>query len=64
MFRLASLIGVACLALAACVMARNPANPSQDDNSSEPNPRTDRNLLSRRLARVHGGHYHAQFSLN
>jgi hypothetical protein len=63
MFRLASLIGVACLALAACALVRKPANLSEED-SSEQNPNPHRNLLSGQLVRVHGGHYHAQFSVN
>ncbi len=63
MFRLASLLGVACLALAACVLARHSHNPAENDS---PQDRTtpDRNPQPERPVRIHGGLYHAQFSVN
>jgi len=63
MFRLASLIGVACLALAACAMARNSAPPSENESLEDPT-NSDRNFQPERQFRHRGGLYYAQFSVN
>jgi hypothetical protein len=63
MFRLASLIGVACLALAACVLARTSAPASENESLEDPT-NTDQNFQPERQVRPHGGLYYAQFSVN
>jgi hypothetical protein len=63
MFRLASLLGVACLALAACVLAGHSTQPSENE-SLEDHTNTNRNLRPEGMVRIHGGLYYAQFSVN
>jgi hypothetical protein len=62
MFRLASFLGIACLALAACALGR--VTPRVRQAASEDNPEIDPHRLHARLVRQPGKGYHARFSLN
>jgi hypothetical protein len=63
MFRLASLLGVACFALAACALAGRPTNAGKrlpaDQNSDE-----SQNQKWGSLVRFPAQRFHARFSVN
>jgi hypothetical protein len=63
MIRLASLIGVTCIALAACALARR-ANKSPEDLPADENQKTDPNPTRLQQVRLLGQGHHARFSLN
>lgn len=63
MFRLASLVGIACFALAACALGRL-SSRSQPAAGTTNDPENELRRLHTRLIRLPGKGYHAQFSLN
>jgi hypothetical protein len=63
MFRLASFLGVACLALAACALAGVSAKPSADV-PPEPNDTPEPNPARAQLPGTPHRLFHAQFSVN